>query len=596
MRVGTKLTLAVGSVLVAVGLGYGVFYAVMAEEARRVRLAQQGTEVTLLIERMRSADLQPPAIAHILAGVASGLGLDRARLQTGGAEIRLWPPLWDPEVSTGPPTTETTLEDGARLQLWLTPSFGAPDWRAHRNPEPQLVALVTLLLLLAVYLLAHRSVAVPLRRFSRSVEQFGAGDLSLRHRTREGGEIGWLAERFNRMADTIEGQTEALLRDRAYERSIVENISSGIVAFSAEGRITTWNRAMADSFGFAAEEMRGEAVGFLYPRIFGRPVVQAISALLQGERDRFEMNGVRHRTSRASERVLDVRGRALMTEGADGSQRVQGVVLAVDDRTESERLTRQLQHAEKLATVGQLAAGLAHEIGTPLNVISGRAEFALRKLPEGDPLANHLTRIVAQIDRISGIVSQMLVFARRRPPAMERVVLAELVQTVTALLSHQSERSHVEVTVAIDPTISLVADPDQMQQVIMNLLINAQQAIVTHGSITITGSTLCVPEQGSGSYVLLQIADTGPGMPEAVRSQLFDPFFTTKEPGQGTGLGLTVVHGIISAHQGWIQVESIEGEGTTFSLYLPQDEMPGATDGLAADLATDFNPTQESSP
>jgi signal transduction histidine kinase len=279
---------------------------------------------------------------------------------------------------------------------------------------------------------------------------------------------------------------------------------------------------------------------------------------------------MRHGTPGLGERIMDVRGRAQV----DREGPPYGAVLAVEDRTEQVRLTEQLQHAEKLATIGQLAAGLAHEIGTPLNVISGRAEFVLKKLPEGDDLRRHLTRIVAQIDRISGIVGQMLVFARKRPPQKAPIEVAELVDTVVDLLAHPLQRAGITLEREVPSGLVLHADPDQMQQVIMNLLINGMQAMVSGGAMSVRATSLCVPGRGDLPYVRIAVADTGPGMTEEVRLRIFDPFFTTKEPGRGTGMGLPVAQGIVSAHGGWMECESTPGQGTCFTIHLPQAAPP----------------------
>ncbi len=434
----------------------------------------------------------------------------------------------------------------------------------HQYLDTTAIALVTLALLGIVYWLARVNVAIPLGRLTASVERFGQGDLSHRHHTGEPGEVALLAHRFNQMADTIERQTDELIREREYERKILQTITTGIIGLDRRGNITTWNQAVADLSGVAAERAVGTPLTAIRPPLFDTPTLNEIQALLSGEQDSFDRED---RHNGTGERVLDIRGRALERHG-----HLDGAVLAINDRTEQVHLTEQLRHAEKLATVGQLAAGLAHEIGTPLNVISGRAEMVLKKLPEGDGLKDHLTRIVGQIDRISGIVSQMLVFARKQAPHKETFDLPQLIDRLIGLLSHQLEQAHIAVEWKNPGPLNLHADPDQVQQVIMNLLINARQAMVGGGTIQVR----CEPANPSagGRYLCVTVSDNGPGMADDVARRIFDPFFTTKAPGQGTGMGLTVAHGIVSAHGGWIDVTTQPGRGSRFAVFLPLAETP----------------------
>ncbi|MDH4229531.1 MAG: ATP-binding protein [Nitrospirota bacterium] len=608
MRVGTKLTIGVGAVLVLVGIGYGSYY--LLEQGRYVRAAllRHAGELADILAAAHTSGLGPEQLAHVAQAASGDAGLVWLRItDAAGETLAEWPgpgatadPAADARMvntasggqaagqtadlpqhrflpNSRPPALIYTAPLGGHKHLTLMLAGAEEDAALFRtrNVDIAMVAVITLALLLIVSHLSRLNVAFPLARLTRTVQRFGEGDRAARHQHPEPGEIGLLAGRFNDMAATIQGQTSELVREREYERSIVQNIFSGVVGLDPDGTVTTWNAAMAMRYAVPPEEAVGRPLAGLSPLVLPREVVAASHALLAGEARQFSLPGLRHRAERVGERVLDVRGRALL----DPSGAVFGAVLAVDDRTEQARLTEQLQHAEKLATIGQLAAGLAHEIGTPLNVISGRAEFVLKKLPEDDALRRHLERIVAQIDRISGIVQQMLVFARKRPPERRHVQLAAVLSGVADLLAHPLERAGIVLRLDIPDDLHLLADPDQVQQVAMNLLVNAQHALVSGGAITVSARTLCVAERGATPWVRLEVADTGPGMNEAVRAHIFDPFFTTKEPGKGTGMGLTVCHGIVTAHDGWIEVDSQPGRGAVFAVYLPQGETPGETPG-----------------
>ncbi|MFM8551513.1 MAG: PAS domain S-box protein [Nitrospiraceae bacterium] len=244
---------------------------------------------------------------------------------------------------------------------------------------------------------------------------------------------------------------------------------------------------------------------------------------------------------------------------ASGTGYVGGVGLDITHRTE---LEQQLRQTERLAELGTLASGMAHEIGTPMNVILGRAEFLIRKTLE-EQTKKGLETIVAQVERITKLMNQLLTFARRRPSERRTMDVGRTVDTCLEILSERLARHHVKVDTAIPPNLPPVhADSDQMSQVFLNLFINAVHAMPEGGALRITA-------EPTGEYVTIRVTDTGHGIPEEYLTKIFTPFFTTKEVGQGTGLGLTVVHGILQEHGGSIAVESQRGQGTTFTLTLP---------------------------
>lgn len=239
-----------------------------------------------------------------------------------------------------------------------------------------------------------------------------------------------------------------------------------------------------------------------------------------------------------------------------------------------ERAQEQLRHADRLITVGKLAAGVAHELGTPLNVISGRARMIVRGKVVGQTVIEYCTSIADQAERMTRIIVQLLDFSRRREPKFERVDLTQVVRAAVSLMGHMAEKSGVELTMDPSPTLFTVVDPSQIQQVVTNLIINALQACKP-GQTTIVrlSSDVTPPERQQQNWTLIQVTDTGCGMSPYVKSHIFEPFFTTKDIGQGSGLGLSVVLGIVEEHQGWIHVDSAAGQGTTMSVYLPVAEI-----------------------
>jgi PAS domain S-box-containing protein len=233
------------------------------------------------------------------------------------------------------------------------------------------------------------------------------------------------------------------------------------------------------------------------------------------------------------------------------------------DITERKRIEEQLRRTERVAELGTLASGMAHEIGTPMNVILGRAEYLMDRVKE-EPVKKGLQTIVAQVERITRVMNQMLTFARRKPPERVPLDLRGAIEDSLEMFQERLAKSRVKVEMQIDEACPRVlADGDQMSQVMINLIMNALHAMED-------GGTLRIAMAQDEEMVKLAVADTGHGIPPEAVKRIFEPFFTTKEFGKGTGLGLTVVKGIIEEHHGTITVESEEGRGTRFTILLPK--------------------------
>ena len=241
---------------------------------------------------------------------------------------------------------------------------------------------------------------------------------------------------------------------------------------------------------------------------------------------------------------------------------------------ERRRMELELRNAERLASVGRLAAGLAHEIGTPLNVIGGRAEALQRGLPEREPAQKHLRIITDQIERISRIVRDMLDFARIRETRLQPVDISLVIRRVLELLDHRLAEAGVGAESDLPPDLpSVAADADRLHQVFLNLATNALDAMPGGGRLRFMGrraggSGAEADPPGAGC-VEVTVEDTGTGIASENLHRIFDPFFTTKEVGRGTGLGLAVSYGIVREHRGTIAVDSQPGLGSRFTVRLP---------------------------
>lgn len=247
----------------------------------------------------------------------------------------------------------------------------------------------------------------------------------------------------------------------------------------------------------------------------------------------------------------------------------------VREQGEKIKLERELRHSERLASVGQLAAGLAHELGTPLNIISGRAEYLSRRPRSAEEMKDNLEVIRSQSDRIASIMRRLLEFARRKEPNFRLVEVRAFLDNIHHMLEHQLREKHIRVKLETAPSLpQLHADPDLLQQVFLNLYSNALHALSDGGLIRIGAEVSNAGDHGphgaNGARRLRIIfEDNGAGIAREHLDRIFDPFFTTKDIGEGTGLGLSVTYGIIKDHAGDIRVESEPGRYTRFIIELP---------------------------
>jgi two-component system NtrC family sensor kinase len=252
--------------------------------------------------------------------------------------------------------------------------------------------------------------------------------------------------------------------------------------------------------------------------------------------------------------------RALLTSVA---HELAGLVEHRSVDEERAQLQEQLHHAERLATIGQLSAGVAHELNEPLAAILGFAQLCRKH--EGLPpeAKSDLDKIITAALHAREVVSKLVLFARPRPPARKQVDLAGLVSGVLTFLEGRARKTGVQIERHLAPDLpSLLADPNQLYQVLVNLVVNAIQAMPHGGPLTLE-------TYADGGTAVLAVEDRGAGMPPEIQARIFEPFFTTKGPQEGTGLGLSVVHGIVTAHGGSIHVRSEPGGGSRFEVRLP---------------------------
>jgi PAS domain S-box-containing protein len=363
-----------------------------------------------------------------------------------------------------------------------------------------------------------------------------------------------LRERAHVMSLTVQAND----RER-YIRSVVESLREGLIALDLEGRVLAWNRAMEQWCGVPGEALLGRALFDVNPNFKTEAVAEPLRKLLRGDIEEFKLDGVAHETLRGEHVAWNVRG-GLIRQGAQAA----GAVLLIEDITQRVGLERVARQSEKLAALGTLAAGLAHELNNPIGIISSRAELMLlegESVPLPPEVAEDLRVIHRHAQRVARIAQGLLSFSRNSPGERGRVDLNQVVDETLLLAEKMIVKDGVMLRRALAPGLPPIwGDANALQQVVMNLVTNARDAVKGGGEISI--ETSIVSERPDGVQLIVQ--DTGPGIPPEILPKIFDPFFTTKA--EGTGLGLSISYGIVREHQGTVDVQSAPGKGTTFVL------------------------------
>jgi len=378
-----------------------------------------------------------------------------------------------------------------------------------------------------------------------------------------------------RLLRDAEMQAIAALREtEARYRALVQHLTYGILwAEEPSGKLIDVNPALARMLGYEspADLMRVEST----ERLYCDPAER--SKLLTDYMNRGRLDATiewKHKDGRTI--TLHATGRKTM--GPDGKLECLEVML--EDITERKILERQLVQAQKFEAIGQLAGGVAHDFNNMIGAILGWADLGLEETELGSRLHRHFQKVRQQAERAASLTRQLLAFARRQILEPRDIDLNKTVIETVSLLE-KVIGSNIEIKANLAPDLHVVrADPTQIEQVLMNLCINARDAMPTGGALLIETSNVQLDERfcavqplaRPGNYALLSVADTGTGMDPGTLDRIFEPFFTTKELGKGTGLGLATVYGIVRQHGGFLNVYSEVGDGTTFRTYLPVSE------------------------
>ena len=440
-------------------------------------------------------------------------------------------------------------------------------------------------------MLIARSLSRPLVQTAGAMSAFARGE-PIQAPTTAGGEIGDLARAFNRMAAEVSEKTASVRRNAELLDKTVASAGEPLLVIDASGKTILTNPAFRALFGertdFGSPEWRDRLRRFRSDGVTPLPSGETpIGRALKGESfDDLEVI-VRRPGEQVATHILAT-GRPTF----DASGRLEGAVIIYRDQTQAKETERQLHQAQKMDAIGQLTGGVAHDFNNILTVITGVAEMLGERLG-GQPDEAALARMIEQAaDRGASLTQHLLAFARRQVLAPVETDVNSLIADATKLL-RPTLGEHVEIETSLARGLpAALIDPSQLTTALLNLALNARDAMPKGGKLTIETGIATLDEAyaqanaevAPGDYVVVAVSDTGAGIPAAIRDKVFEPFFTTKEAGKGTGLGLSMVYGFMKQSGGHAKIYSEEGHGTTVKLYLPRAQ-PGA--GAAAPRATE---------
>jgi hypothetical protein len=354
-------------------------------------------------------------------------------------------------------------------------------------------------------------------------------------------------------------------RLKEFSENIVESINVGILAAGLDDRVESWNTQMERLSGIGREDAVGRTLSELFPPALVEQLERTRGEMRIHHLDKFALDGASSNAARG-EATYNIAIAPLVSR--DNEQI--GRLVIFDDVTDRTELERRLMQADKLSSIGLLAAGVAHEVNTPLAVISTYAQMLAKQVAEDEQKSRILDKIAKQTFRASEIVNSLLNFSRTSTSELSEVQLNKVIQETLSLLEHQLRKSNIEVRVTLEPALDPVkGNPGKLQQVFLNLFLNARDAMErSPGGVGQRGVLEVITRRGENG-VEVDVIDTGHGIAPEHLSRIYDPFFTTKGAKKGTGLGLSVTYGIIQEHGGAIEALSKPGEGTCFHLEFP---------------------------
>lgn len=355
-------------------------------------------------------------------------------------------------------------------------------------------------------------------------------------------------------------------------RELFDNAPDMYHTLDLKGNFIEFNPKHMEVLGYSYEELEGNHVTYIVAESSLPKAAKGFEVLGKtGHLQSYEID-----LKKKDGSLLSVEVHAMVFNGSDGQPHEVRCIMR--DVTERKRLEEQLRQAQKMESVGRLAGGVAHDFNNLLTTIMGYTQLGMMEMPVGHQASEHLQQVVEAAERAATLTRQLLAFSRRQIIDPKVFNVNDLVRNMEKML-HRLIGEDIEMTAFLAPDLGQAKlDPGQMEQVLMNLVVNARDAMPVGGKLTIETANVILDEEYAklhadvtpGQYVMLAVGDTGTGMTQEVKAHLFEPFFTTKGEGKGTGLGLSMCYGIVKQNQGHIWVYSELGYGTTFKVYIPR--------------------------
>lgn len=365
---------------------------------------------------------------------------------------------------------------------------------------------------------------------------------------------------------------QALKESEERYRTLVETANTAIIAVDENARITLFNPAAEKLFEYSKDEIMNRDVTVLMPEKYSKMFSERIYGSSESEYSTYLDNTIEFTGLKST-------GEEVPLEISISQCRIEGKKIftaIVMDITERKNLQEQLIQSAKLAAIGELISGVTHEVNNPLAIVMGYAEMMINEPGLDEEVLKSVKVIYNESERARKVIQNLLSFARQHNPDKQKIDINELLDKTLALADYELRKNKICINRNYSMSMpAIMADPNQLQQVLLNLIINAQHALTQNSNEreimvgTEVVKKICNESNRQVDRAVITISDNGPGIPKKTLSKIFDPFFTTKPVNEGTGLGLSVSHGIVSEHGGNIHAESTEGEGTTFFIELP---------------------------